>query len=392
MSAEPDPPASAGPVAKRATARRLVRRVRRELTDGRAWRTAGTAEYAYTTEAIRFLRGEWALRVSIAFLAMMMLPLALVMQFNPMGPHGVLPRTIHLGAAVIGFVLGIRWVVGAWPTVREAVWFLLGADALIGIAVSVLSEPTARICGAIHLAMLGMFAAFLLGWRILLVHCVYSLVLIAGLTGYSILAEGRSLLDLYVYTTPAITTVVGLPVVIQVVVETGRYGITRVSREWYTDVLTGVHNRRGMSFAVRRAALRVGSDDIMLVGALDLDDFKRYNDSHGHTAGDELLVDVARRLMAVPRLVVGRNGGDEFGLFAVRADRDDAARVLEELRDLVQRHGDGDRRIRGSLGVVIARGRDRDRLGQLAVEADEALYQAKRSPTTAVVVRNPLML
>lgn len=344
------------------------------------------------TTAIRYLNGERALRIAVALLAMMMLPLALVMQFNPMGPEGVPARVAHLTVAVIGFLLGLRWLVGSWPTYREAVWFLLASDLFIGIAVGVLSDPTARICGTIHIAMLGMYAAFLLGWRILLLHCVYALLLIAGLTGYAIVADGRTVQDLYVYTTPAITTVVGLPVVIQAIVETGRHGAAKLTEEWNIDSLTGAYSRRGMNFAVRGTARRVAATGVVLVGALDLDGFKRFNDSHGHGAGDQLLRDVVTRLKSVPRLIVGRFGGDEFGIVGFREGPEDAARTIDELRRLLSsRDGDGadDAGIPASLGIALAPvSSDRDRLAELAGIADEMLYAAKRSPADALLVRD----
>ncbi|MET9326710.1 GGDEF domain-containing protein [Tsukamurella sp. NPDC003166] len=348
------------------------------------------AEFAFATEAIGFVRGTGPLRIAVASLAMMMLPLGMVMQFNPMGPHGTVARTVQLSAALLGFGLGLQWLRGSWPTARQAIRFLFFADLLLGVGVSVLSDPTARICGSIHLAMLGLFAAFFLGWRLLLVHCVYALLLISGLTAFAIAFDERTLLDLYVYTTPAITTVVGLPVVIQVVVEVGRAGMTRVSREWYIDSLTGVYNRRGMGFAVRRAIDRHGEPGgVFVVGALDLDEFKLFNDSHGHFAGDELLSAVAARLKSVPHLFVARNGGDEFGVFALRSDMAAAERTVERLRDLVRRRTDGPAApgIPASMGIVLAPIRDSDRLDAIATSADEALYAAKRSATDAVVVR-----
>ncbi|KXP05939.1 GGDEF domain-containing protein [Tsukamurella tyrosinosolvens] len=345
------------------------------------------------TTAIRYLNGERTLRVSVALLAMMMLPLAMVMQFNPMGPHGVPARIAHVTVAVIGFLLGARWLVGRWPSAREAIGFLVLSDVCIAIAVSVLSDPTARISGTIHIAMVGLFAAFFLGWRVLLMHCVFALLLIAGLTAHAVLAEGRTVLDLYVYTTPAMTTVVGLPVVIQVVVELGRHGVARISREWNVDGLTGMYSRGGMSLAIRRNASRARDDGVVLVGALDLDGFKQFNDTHGHGAGDQLLRDVAATIKTVSRVLVGRFGGDEFGLVAFRDGPDDAARTVDDLRALLRPRGAcddpaDDGRIPGSLGIVIAPGRDRKRLAELALEADQALYEAKGSASSAVVVRD----
>ena len=377
---------------RRPSVRRLARGAWRALTDWPAWRTAGRAEFAFATEAMRALGAIGALRVTVAGLAIMMLPLAIISEFNPMGPNTPLKLAVHLGIALGGFALGVYWLVQPWPTARGAIWFLVISDILLGVGGSLMSDPTARICAMIHLGMLGMYAAFLLGWRILLVHCAYSLLLIGGMTAYSIAFEGRSLADLYVYTTPAITTVVGLPVVVQVVVELGRRGATRVSTEWYVDSLTKVFNRRGMEVAVGRSvARRTTESSHYVVAILDLDDFKTYNDTYGHFAGDELLASVAQRLRdSLPDALVARNGGDEFGVFAIREDREGAAGLVEALRRFVlPRCGPGvDGAVAGSVGVVVRRGGGREGLREQAALADEALYEAKRSATTAIVVKD----
>ncbi|CAM3577470.1 diguanylate cyclase [Tsukamurella ocularis] len=390
MSAETETSAAAARRGRRRPSWvRLVRRAWRELSDVGQWRDAGKQEFSYVRMAIGYLRADRALRVAIGLLAMMMFPLALVMQFNPMGPHGVPARIVHMSVAVLGLLLGIRWLVGRWPTVRQATWFLVVSDVLLSVGVGILSDPTARICGTLHLAMMGLYAGFLLGWRILLLHCVYALLFIGGLTGYAILAEGRTLLDLYVYTTPAITTVVGLPVVIQVIVEAGRHGVATITEEWNVDGLTGAYSRRAMRVASHRMASRAGEDALVLVGALDLDGFKQYNDTYGHGAGDQLLQEVTALLKTVPRMVVGRYGGDEFGFLAFRDGPEDAANTVAEVRSLLgERTHPEDMRIPGSVGVVIAPARDRGRLAEFAEIADELLYQAKRSSSDSLIVRD----
>lgn len=82
------------------------------------------------------------------------------------------------------------------------------------------------------------------------------------------------------------------------------------------DTLTGIHNRHGSTLFLDRS-LRHAAEDQLEVGVLmlDLDGFKHVNDTHGHAAGDEALIEVARRLrQCVHRAtdLVGRLGGDEF--------------------------------------------------------------------------------
>ncbi|HZS61539.1 MAG TPA: EAL domain-containing protein [Gemmatimonadaceae bacterium] len=107
----------------------------------------------------------------------------------------------------------------------------------------------------------------------------------------------------------------------------------RQRHEALHDALTGLPNRllfmERLDRAARRAERRAGSFAIVL---LDLDNFRVVNDSLGHTAGDELLVAVARRLSACSRAedTVARLGGDEFAFLLERIDSPaDAARVAE---------------------------------------------------------------
>jgi len=109
----------------------------------------------------------------------------------------------------------------------------------------------------------------------------------------------------------------------------------RQRHEALHDALTGLPNRllfmERLDRAARRAERRAGSFAVVL---LDLDNFRVVNDSLGHTAGDELLVAVARRLSACSRAedTVARLGGDEFAFLLERIDSPaDAARVAERM-------------------------------------------------------------
>ncbi|WP_019203044.1 diguanylate cyclase [Tsukamurella sp. 1534] len=366
-----------------------ARRAWRRLTDRGAWRDAGAEEYSFATESLRSLRAGRFLKYAIGSLAILLLPIAVIMQFNALGPQGVPARVVQFVASVWGFVLGVEWIAGPWPTVRRARWFLVLSDILMTASIAAGASPTGRVAGTVLLAMPGMFAAFFLGWRILLVHCSFAFVVITALTAYAVTVEDRSLGELFVFATPALITVVGLPVMIQVVVETGRRGVEWISREWYVDSLTGVYNRRGMVLGMRRVmARKAGPGSVVVSAILDLDAFKRFNDEFGHAAGDTLLTEVARRLNTVPEVLVARNGGDEFEVFAVRPGREEARRTVDRLCALMAPRGAGaDARIAGSLGIVIARGAGVDDHADWVMNADGALYAAKRSAIASVVLR-----
>jgi diguanylate cyclase (GGDEF)-like protein len=88
----------------------------------------------------------------------------------------------------------------------------------------------------------------------------------------------------------------------------------RLRSQAHADPLTGLLNRRGLTSVVEPLLAQTGAGRMGAVFVLDLDGFKPVNDTHGHDAGDELLVGVAQRLKAQVRStdLVARIGGDEF--------------------------------------------------------------------------------
>ncbi|HEX6595808.1 MAG TPA: EAL domain-containing protein, partial [Acidimicrobiales bacterium] len=146
------------------------------------------------------------------------------------------------------------------------------------------------------------------------------------------------------------------------------------------DDLTGLANR-GL-FAERlehRLATRSGGSLAVLF--LDLDDFKGINDSLGHAAGDQLLKDVARRLLTCvrPQDTVARLGGDEFAIMLEGADevraRKVADRVLAAMAPSFEVDGQS-LNAHTSVGVAVAAGGNAD-AGELLSRADAAMYVAK---------------
>ncbi|MET0416361.1 MAG: GGDEF domain-containing protein [Actinoplanes sp.] len=145
------------------------------------------------------------------------------------------------------------------------------------------------------------------------------------------------------------------------------------------DVLTGLPNReRLMAYGAELDGRPVA------VLLLDLDGFKRVNDTHGHAAGDELLREVSRRLSANLRdgdLAV-RLGGDEFVVVLPDTDRDTVAVLAGRLRAEIRRPVDvpgGRAEVGVSIGAACrAAGEDTD-ITALALAADTAMYREKAS-------------
>ncbi|MEA2127033.1 MAG: diguanylate cyclase [Solirubrobacteraceae bacterium] len=152
-------------------------------------------------------------------------------------------------------------------------------------------------------------------------------------------------------------------------------------RQAITDELTGFGNRRGLfEHGAERLAQGAGSDRLALM-LIDLDDFKQFNDSLGHAAGDELLRETARRLairVSYPDLLV-RLGGDEFALLFSLSAGEDARVCAERILDRVGQPVmiDSTRiRVDASAGIVETRGSDTS-VPELLRRADVALYAAK---------------
>lgn len=154
-----------------------------------------------------------------------------------------------------------------------------------------------------------------------------------------------------------------------------------------TDSLTGCLNRRGFDQALERElarADRTGTEVAML--AIDIDDFKRVNDTFGHMAGDETLQQFGRLLRARVRIgdVVARVGGDEFVILCPATGVEGAQELGESLRSLVAGHdfrGQGlPVRVTMSGGVAAIEATDADHTAaELKLRADRALYDAKHA-------------
>ena len=149
------------------------------------------------------------------------------------------------------------------------------------------------------------------------------------------------------------------------------------------DSLTKLPNRSLLEDRLRRAAARLRRDDSSLaVLFVDLDGFKAVNDTHGHAAGDRVLVEVARRLRHAVRDVdtVARLGGDEFVVVGEDMGEDEAAEVAERIEASLEPAmivGGAPVRVGGSVGWVTSSDPDAD-VTDLLGRADQAMYRVKR--------------
>jgi two-component system cell cycle response regulator len=161
-----------------------------------------------------------------------------------------------------------------------------------------------------------------------------------------------------------------------------------------TDPLTGLNNRRFLDHHLNLAMARhVKNGPVVSVLMLDIDFFKRVNDTYGHDAGDEVIREFARRLSLNVRAIdmPCRFGGEEFVVLMPETDQGDAAHIAERVRSQVADTpfvlADGRALdVTVSVGVATSQGLGDSPEGLLK-RADEGVYEAKKSGRNRVIVR-----
>lgn len=156
-----------------------------------------------------------------------------------------------------------------------------------------------------------------------------------------------------------------------------------LQRRATTDALTGLANRRHLVAAIDtevRRARRTGR--ALSLAILDIDHFKRINDTHGHPGGDAVLREIAAVLRETTRAgdLLGRIGGEEFAVLMPETDTAQAERACERLRTAVAARtvslgGTVATRVTVSTGVALLSASEAG--DQLMCRADKALYEAK---------------
>lgn len=166
-----------------------------------------------------------------------------------------------------------------------------------------------------------------------------------------------------------------------------------------TDPLTGLFNRRYF-FLLAEAEFKKAAryNRPLSVIIIDIDHFKKVNDTYGHSAGDQALVHVAHltRLAARETDVVARHGGDEFVLLLPETDVAAALQAAERLRAQIEHtpiHINGHAiTCTITLGVAGSDSGMLDNFDQMLIRADQALYEAKESGRNRVLLyRKPDM-
>jgi diguanylate cyclase (GGDEF)-like protein len=318
---------------------------------------------------------RWAILAVTAVLAVM--PSAML--WSPNGPDRLATSAASVAVTAVGLALAAMWAAG-WPSQAKSKLFAVTTSCLIAVASLAQSNPLAGLGGSIAFAVLGGYIAFFHTARYLAfnfgVASVSVCVLVGRLTVNTadVALAGCALALILILN-------VSVPLAIQILVHALGTDVSRADR----DPLTGLLNRR----AFRRATVNVitrqrgAADAYLTIIMIDLDGFKRLNDTRGHAAGDEALIAVAAALRDTCRAtsVIGRVGGEEFlvaDIFANANPTGATQRLCETIAEIPHP-------FTASIGTCSVALRDIPVMGELRTiaalvnGADAAMYAAKRA-------------
>ncbi len=184
---------------------------------------------------------------------------------------------------------------------------------------------------------------------------------------------------------------------LQIIESEGQYlndELTRVHILSLTDELTELPNRRAFMRRLEDEVARVQRYGSPLTLALvDMDGFKKINDTYGHAAGDEVLRNFAHNILSIFRHhdMVARYGGEEFAVILPNTDQHGALRALQKVQKRNAEspyHFDGETRSMPTFSAGIALYRPGETPSSLIERADKALYRAKRLGRNRIELAN----
>ncbi len=155
------------------------------------------------------------------------------------------------------------------------------------------------------------------------------------------------------------------------------------------DSLTQIYNRSSF-FSLAKNRVDNRQTSLTMIG-LDIDFFKKVNDTYGHPGGDAVLREIASLVKARLRQsdIFGRLGGEEFGIIMEGASYENACKIAESIRTSVEAHvieyDQRDIRVTVSIGLAHVDHKDPLSLDELMLQADNALYEAKQAGRNRVV-------
>jgi diguanylate cyclase (GGDEF)-like protein len=342
----------------------------------RWWRQPDHYQWLSAYLAVRNLQRFTRYMMAAIVVALGVVPV--LMLLSPAGPQGPVATALSVMVSASCAVMALLWLL-KWPTRDQSAAFIVIANFSIATTCLVDGWPGMGIQGCTTFAALAGYVAFFHTSRYLAVTLAvaFGTVIAAAMeivvAGDLALAVSKLLI--------LVVSILAVPFCVQVLVHT--LGLDALKSD--IDPLTDLPNRRAFQRSVRVLAAESSRDSTthLSVVMVDLDDFKRVNDTAGHAAGDQTLIAVGDILRRTRRgdSVVARIGGEEF-VVALSGDRRDAIGLAERIRrDIAQAPS----RVTASIGVasaslfrVVAREIPLH-VDKLVESADRAMYKAKRS-------------
>lgn len=164
--------------------------------------------------------------------------------------------------------------------------------------------------------------------------------------------------------------------------------VNELKRQSQTDALTEIPNRRRFDEYLDQEFQRtLRNQQALSLLMIDIDHFKRFNDTWGHSQGDRVLKNVAQQLRSLIRkpMMPFRYGGEEFAVILPRTDEKNARVIAERLRQQLNSKPIGRHHISVSIGLASQEGRRFADQQQLLNAADAALYAAKEAGRNRVM-------
>ena len=306
-----------------------------------------------------------------------------LMVLSPAGPSGTPAKAASLAVTIFVIVMAATWMVrrARRPSRLQSQVFSMICTGCVTAMCLIQPHPFIGLLGCAAFAVLTTYISFF--------HTAgYMLVNLIASTGSAVVLGHRIATTTgdYSLVISALIVLTVLNLAVPLAVQSLMLALTVDLSSADRDSLTGLLNRRAFyreTIEVLAKQLKNPENLYLVVTMVDLDDFKRLNDNHGHTFGDQALIAVAQAICEVcgQHAVICRAGGEEFVIADMSPDRtiDQTAR---ELRDTI---ADLPFTVTASLGtasvalVDVDPGSLEHTIGTLIEHADHAMYAAKRA-------------
>lgn len=311
-------------------------------------------------------------------LALALVPLVMLLGSGP--PVGVVARTLSVLAGIGGLAGALLWLT-RFPSRNQSIAYSVVASASIACAVLAQTDPLTAILGCTAFATISGYIA-LFHTAAMMVANLVLFVAVSAVPMVTLVQTDGVIRAASAYAVMLIVNI-AVPYGLQIIVHTLGVDLLKADR----DPLTGLYNRR--AFYRRTAGLATSSAGNLVIAMIDLDKFKRLNDTHGHTQGDLALAAVGRMLRdrAPHGSVIGRAGGEEFlialDVTAVDVSESEPLTIGQNLCTAIEELPFP---ITASVGTAcvsvdeIAASDDRYAVITAAISAaDAAMYEAKRN-------------